>query len=151
MFSAQFDCVVRISDIAYIFAQRKCNKQTKQDGTQDAKPLSVSTQSNKKSQRYTNYCCRGDHRSSRFKFLIRICCDQLRPNLQLSLNKMETEEEYWERQLEEHYQTAECEVCHTHVILNVTGKYYPVGSGMWADWYHFTCKATLETQEERSS
>jgi hypothetical protein len=46
----------------------------------------------------------------------------------------------WDHALWQHYDAAECEACHKWVEQDVTGRFYPVGSGAWAIWYHDACR-----------
>jgi hypothetical protein len=61
---------------------------------------------------------------------------------------MSEEEDPWSQALQEHYEAALCEVCHQHVELGVTGTFYPIGSGMWAAWYHDVCRQVSTPKEE---
>lgn len=58
------------------------------------------------------------------------------------------EEDQWSQAVEEHFQAAECEVCHQHVVLGETGGFIPVGGGFWAVWYHYACKPDAFRKDE---
>ena len=60
----------------------------------------------------------------------------------MSHDSEEEQLDYWDQVLMEHYNAAECGVCHQHVVEGVTGNFIPVGAGVWAVWYHYACNPT---------